>query len=59
MTEPILDFVIVDNIDAILAKVESLGGKITLPKTEITGVGLNAMILDSEGNVIGLLQQAK
>lgn len=56
MNEPILNFVFVDDIDAVLAKVEKLGGKITLRKTEIKGVGLNAMILDSEGNTIGLLQ---
>jgi len=58
MGEPILNFVEVEDIDSILAKVEKLGGKITLPKTEIQGVGLNAMIQDSEGNLIGLLQPA-
>jgi uncharacterized protein len=59
MDEPILNFVFVDDIDKVLAKVEKLGGKITLPKTEIPGVGLNAMILDSEGNIIGLLMPEK
>ena len=59
MNEPILNFVLVDDIDAILAKVEKLGGKITMPKTMIKGVGENAMILDSEGNVIGLLKPEK
>jgi predicted enzyme related to lactoylglutathione lyase len=59
MNEPILNFVFVDNIDVVLAKVENLGGKITLPKTEIPGVGLNAMIVDPEGNTIGLLQPQK
>lgn len=59
MNEPILNFVLVEDIDTVLTKVEKLGGKITLPKTGIKGVGLNAMILDSEGNVIGLLQPEK
>jgi uncharacterized protein len=54
MNEPILDFVEVEDLDAVLLKVENLGGKITIPKTDIPGVGLVAMILDSEGNVIGL-----
>ena len=54
MTEPILNFVIVDDIDTVQANVEKLGGKITMPKTEIAGVGLVVMIQDTEGNVIGL-----
>jgi predicted enzyme related to lactoylglutathione lyase len=54
MTEPILNFVLVDDIDKVLAKVEKLGGKVTMPKEEIKGVGLSAVIQDSEGNVIGL-----
>ena len=59
LQEPILNFVLVDDIDAVLAKVEKLGGKILIPKTEIKGVGLNAMIQDSEGNIIGLLVPEK
>lgn len=56
MTEPIINFVNVDAIDKILAKVEKLGGKIVRPKEEIKTVGLVAIIQDSEGNVIGLWQ---
>jgi predicted enzyme related to lactoylglutathione lyase len=54
MTESIINFVVVEDIDNVLAKVEKLGGRITMPKEEITGVGLTAVIQDSEGNVIGL-----
>jgi uncharacterized protein len=54
MNEPVLDFAEVEDIDAVLAKVEKLGGKITMPKTDIPGVGLTAMILDSEGNLFGI-----
>jgi len=54
LTEPILNFVIVDDIDTIQAQVEKLGGRITMPKQEIAGVGLVVMIQDTEGNVIGL-----
>jgi predicted enzyme related to lactoylglutathione lyase len=54
MNEPVLDFVEVEDIDAVAAKVEKLGGKITMPKTDIPGVGVTVMILDSEGNAIGI-----
>jgi predicted enzyme related to lactoylglutathione lyase len=53
-TEPIINFVTVDNLDRILANVEKLGGKIVRPKEEIKTVGLVAIIQDSEGNLIGL-----
>jgi uncharacterized protein len=56
MTEPIINFVNVDDIDKILARVEKLGGKIMRPKEEIKTVGMVAIIQDSEGNAIGLWQ---
>jgi len=40
-------------IDAVLARVEGAGGKVLMPKTDI-GFGSIALILDSEGNRIGL-----
>ena len=54
MTEPIINFVTVDDIDRILKNVEKLGGRIMRPKEEIKTVGLVAIIQDSEGNAIGL-----
>ena len=54
LDEPILDFVQVEDIDAAVSKVEKLGGTIAQPITAIPGVGLTAMILDTEGNLIGL-----
>lgn len=59
MNEPVLNFVEVDDIDLVLSKVERLGGKIILPKSTIPGVGQNAMILDSEGNSIGIWTRQK
>jgi predicted enzyme related to lactoylglutathione lyase len=56
MGEPILNFVIVEDIDAVQSKVEKLGGKITMPKNEIRGVGQVVMIQDPEGNTIGLFR---
>src|SRR5271169_4924794 len=51
---PIVNYVIVEDIDKIIAKVEKLGGKIVMPKMEIKSVGLTVIIQDTEGNVIGL-----
>jgi uncharacterized protein len=59
MNEPILTFVLVDDIDKVLGKVEDLGGRIMLPKEHIRGVGVAAMIQDSEGNLIGLWKPEK
>ena len=53
-TESILTFVEVEDMDRVLSKVEMLGGRITMQKEEIRGVGLTAVIQDPEGNVIGL-----
>jgi hypothetical protein len=54
MTEPIINFVTVDDIDTILTNVEKLGGRIVRPKEAITTVGMVAIIQDTEGNAIGL-----
>jgi uncharacterized protein len=54
MNEPIKTFVKVEDIDKVVSNVEKLGGKIVMPKGMIKGVGLVAMILDTEGNMIGI-----
>ncbi len=41
-------------VDAVLAKVEPAGGKIVTPKMSIGENGVIALILDTEGNKIGL-----
>jgi uncharacterized protein len=48
--------VAVDDIDAILAKVVSAGGRIEMPAGNIPGVGRFAYIRDTEFNMLGLLQ---
>jgi predicted enzyme related to lactoylglutathione lyase len=55
---PIVTYVLVDDIDAVLANVVRLGGSIVVPKNEIKNVGLIALIQDTEGNVIGLWKSA-
>jgi len=43
-----------DDINSSLAKVEKLGGKTYVPKTEIPGMGWFAIFSDPSGNKIGL-----
>jgi len=52
--EPILSFVQVEDIEGVVSRVEKLGGKIMMPVSQIPGVGLTAMILDTENNLIGI-----
>jgi len=41
-------------LDACIARVESSGGKVLLPKTEIGPPGFHRAVLDTEGNAVGL-----
>jgi predicted enzyme related to lactoylglutathione lyase len=45
------------NLGQILGRVESAGGKIVMPKTDIGPVGVIAMVIDPEGNRVGLHAQ--
>jgi predicted enzyme related to lactoylglutathione lyase len=47
-----------DDIDATLAKVEALGGKTIMPKSEIPNMGWYALFSDPTGNRIGLWTNA-
>jgi predicted enzyme related to lactoylglutathione lyase len=47
-------YVQTDDIEASLAKAESLGGKTAMPKTEIPNVGWFAFFTDPTGNMVGL-----
>ena len=48
----------VDDVDAALAKIESLGGKTALPKFAVGEMGFAAYFTDTEGNTLGLWQTA-
>lgn len=50
----VLIYIGTDDIDATLAKVESLGGKTLQPKTEIPNTGWFAYFADPAGNRIAL-----
>jgi uncharacterized protein len=46
----------VTDIDAALANVKKLGGKVTGKKTPVGDMGFSAYFEDTEGNIIGLFQ---
>lgn len=50
----ITNYVDVPSVDEYLSKVETLGGKIVLPKTTVPGFGYLAVCLDTEDNPFGL-----
>ncbi|MGD8566286.1 MAG: VOC family protein [Candidatus Bathyarchaeota archaeon] len=49
-------YIAVESVDAYSKKIEELGGKITVPKQEVPGVGWWAFALDPEGNLFGIFQ---
>jgi predicted enzyme related to lactoylglutathione lyase len=48
----------VKDIDEALKKVSSMGGKVVAPKTAVGDMGFTAYFKDTEGNVMGLYQDA-
>ena len=53
------DYVDVASIDASLERAANLGAKVALPKTPVPGVGAVAAIIDPQGNICGLWEQAE
>jgi predicted enzyme related to lactoylglutathione lyase len=49
----------VDNIDAALETIEKLGGSAVVGRTPVADMGFSAYFRDSEGNVIGLWENAQ
>ena len=48
--------ILVEDIDVYLKKTEELGGKVVIGRTEIPTIGWYAVLLDPDGNSIGLFQ---
>jgi predicted enzyme related to lactoylglutathione lyase len=48
----------VDDIDEALARVEKLGGAVAIGRQPVGEMGWSAYVHDSEGNLIGLWQNA-
>jgi len=50
------NYILVESIDEYTKKIQTLGGKVTVPKTEVPGVGWWALALDPEDNQFAILQ---
>lgn len=57
LTAPVVT-VDVDDIDAALEQIVARGGSVQREKMEVPGSGWNAYFTDTEGNVVGLWQNA-
>ena len=57
LTAPVVT-VDVDDIDAALERIAALGGSTLREKMQVGGMGWNAYFKDSEGNIVGLWQNA-
>jgi predicted enzyme related to lactoylglutathione lyase len=51
-----MNYISVESVEEYSKKVVALGGKIVVPKMEITGIGWWALALDPEGNQFGILE---
>lgn len=54
--QPVIAWISVDDLDAMIEKVTSAGGKVAGERQTIPGVGDTIYIIDTEGNTIGLIQ---
>jgi len=52
-------YVGVDDVQAYLSRVESMGGKVVMPMTEVPGMVTFALFSDLEGNVVGLVKNQR
>jgi predicted enzyme related to lactoylglutathione lyase len=57
ITSPVIT-IGVDDIDAAVATVEKLGGQVALARFPVGDMGFSAYVHDTEGNLIGLWQNA-
>ena len=55
---PWMNYVDVASIDAAIEKATKLGATVALPKMPVPGVGAVAALVDPQGNICGLWEQA-
>ena len=58
LSQPVINTVEVESLDAMLAKLEMLGGKKVHGPEEIPGIGTHVYCADPEGNLFGMIQPA-
>jgi len=51
-----VDYISVESVDEYVKKIETLGGKVLCPKTEVPGIGWWALALDPEGNQFAIFE---
>jgi hypothetical protein len=51
-----VNYINVESVDEYMKKIESLGGRIVVPKMEVPGIGWWALAVDPEGNQFAILQ---
>jgi len=56
--QPWMNYVDVASIDAAIEKATKLGATVALPRMPVPGVGAVAAIVDPQGNICGLWEQA-
>lgn len=56
--ERTLQYAEVDSIDAALEKATQLGGSVVSPKEQVGEAGWSAVVVDTEGNELGLWEEA-
>jgi uncharacterized protein len=54
--QTIMNYVLVEDVDAYSAKAKELGAQVLMGKTEIPGMGWFAVIMDPQKNVLGMFQ---
>lgn len=55
-SQPVINWVEVDNLDEMIEKVKAAGGSIVGNKETVPGVGYTIYANDTEGNLLGMLQ---
>jgi len=55
--QPLTNHIYVPDLDSAIKKVESLGGRIVVPKTVVPGVGAYAFFTDPDNVILGLWHQ--
>lgn len=56
--QPITNYINVASLDKSMAKVEKLGGKICVPRTEVPDMGFFAVCQDTENNTFALWERS-
>lgn len=55
-TQPVINWIDVDDLDAMIEKVTAAGGKVIGKKDTVPGIGDTIYAIDTEGNMFGMIQ---